>query len=86
MIVFMYNMFRHRGNIDIKRVFQAVREDKDIPLVMIPLIFTGTLITHMLGGSAGREGAALQLGGSMGYNVGQALKQTDDEKKPTALL
>ena len=73
-IAFMYNKFRDRGNIDIKRVFQAVRENKDIPFVMIPLIFAGTLITHMFGGSAGREGAALQLGGSMGYNLAKKLK------------
>lgn len=32
---------------------------------MAPLIFTGTVLTHLFGGSAGREGAALQLGGSI---------------------
>ena len=67
-ITFMYNAFSSKGNIDMKR----------IPIVMIPLIFLGTLITHMLGGSSGREGAALQLGGSMGYNLGKALKQDKD--------
>lgn len=81
LIAAMYGRFRNFGNIDTKRVFQAVKEKKDVPLVMIPLIFFGTVITHALGGSAGREGAALQLGGSMGYNVGQALKQEDDSKK-----
>ena len=81
LIAAMYTRFRNQGNIDTKRVFQAVKEKKDVPLVMIPLIFLGTVITHALGGSAGREGAALQLGGSMGYNVGQLLKQEDDSKK-----
>ena len=80
-IAFMYNLFRSNGNIDTKRVFQSIKEDKDVPLVMIPLIFIGTVITHMLGGSAGREGAALQLGGSMGYNMGKALKQKNDNLK-----
>lgn len=80
-IAFMYNLFRSNGNIDTKRVFQSIKEDKDVPLVMIPLIFIGTVITHMLGGSAGREGAALQLGGSMGYNFGKALKQKNDSLK-----
>ena len=32
---------------------------------MAPLIFIGTVLTHLFGGSAGREGAALQLGGSI---------------------
>ncbi len=81
LIAAMYHRFRNCGNIDTKRVFSAVKEDKDVPLVMIPLIFIGTVITHAFGGSAGREGAALQLGGSMGYNVGNAFKQDEKEKK-----
>ncbi len=80
-IAFLYNLFHSEGNIDIKRVFQSVRENKDIPIVMIPLIFIGTLITHMFGGSAGREGAALQLGGSMGYNLAKMLKRDEDSTK-----
>ncbi len=80
-IAFIYGIFKTKGNIDTKRVFQSVREDKDIPLVMIPLIFVGTVITHMLGGSAGREGAALQLGGSMGYNVAKTLKWDKDRTR-----
>ena len=81
LIAAMYHRFRNHGNIDTKRVFSAVKEQKDVPLVMIPLIFIGTVITHAFGGSAGREGAALQLGGSMGYNVGNVLKQEENEKK-----
>ncbi len=80
-IAALYNLFRSKGNIDTKRVFQSIKEEKDVPLVMIPLIFIGTVITHMLGGSAGREGAALQLGGSMGYNLGTAFRQKNDNLK-----
>lgn len=36
-----------------------------IPLRMAPLIFLGTVVTHLMGGSAGREGTAVQLGGSL---------------------
>ncbi|MBO0931667.1 voltage-gated chloride channel family protein [Fibrella aquatilis] len=36
-----------------------------IPFRMFPLVLIGTLVTHLLGGSAGREGTALQLGGSL---------------------
>lgn len=39
--------------------------DERIPLRMAPLVLFGTLVTHLLGGSAGREGTAVQMGGSL---------------------
>lgn len=51
-------------------VIEAVRSPEPVPLVMAPLIFVSTCLTHLFGGSAGREGAALQLGGSLGYRIG----------------
>lgn len=53
------------------RIIGSVRTETDIPVKMGPLIFVSTAITHLLGGSAGREGAALQLGGSIGTHVGR---------------
>ena len=38
---------------------------KIIPLRMAPLVFIGTVITHLFGGSAGREGTAVQMGGAL---------------------
>ncbi len=73
-ITAMYTLFRSKGRIDTNRVIAAAREDEKVPLVMIPLIFISTLITHTLGGSAGREGAALQIGGSIGYNLGKVFR------------
>ena len=73
-IVLLYYLFDPNGKIDTNRVIKSVRENKRIPIVMVPLIFISTVITHMLGGSAGREGAALQLGGSVGYNLGKVIK------------
>ena len=73
-IVLLYYLLDPDGKIDTNRVIKSVRENKRVPLVMIPLIFISTVITHMLGGSAGREGAALQLGGSVGYNLGKVIK------------
>ena len=43
----------------------------------MPAIFLGTVLTHLCGGSAGREGAALQMGGSIGWNVGKLLHLSD---------
>jgi H+/Cl- antiporter ClcA len=48
---------------------------------MAPLIFISTLITHLLGGSAGREGAALQLGGSLGNGLGKLFRFDEDDKR-----
>ena len=58
-------------------VFIALRNGRLMPLVTAPLIFCSTVITHLFGGSAGREGAALQLGGSITGKLGQAMKLSD---------
>ncbi len=68
-----------KTHVDTNRVIESVRGDQNVPWYMAPLIFVSTVITHLLGGSAGREGAALQLGGSIGYNVGKALRLKDGD-------
>ena len=45
-----------------------------VPLRMAPLIFLGTVVTHLFGGSAGREGTAVQLGGSLASAVGRLFR------------
>ncbi len=40
-------------------------DSKKIPFMMAPLVFTSTLLTHVAGGSAGREGTAVQMGGAI---------------------
>ena len=52
-------------------VIDAVRTDRAVPVLLAPLIFVATVLTHLVGGSAGREGAALQLGGSIGTTLGR---------------
>lgn len=69
-----YQLFKKKGNIDTNRVIESVEGSKNVPLIMAPLIFIGTVLTHLCGGSAGREGAALQLGGSIGYNFGKLFR------------
>ena len=73
-IALIYNLAKKKGKIDTDRVIESVRSDKEVPLIMAPLIFVSTVITHFFGGSAGREGAALQLGGSLGYNIGKLFR------------
>ena len=77
-IALMYTILAPKGKIDTNRVIRSAGGDEKIPIVMIPLVFVSTVVTHFLGGSAGREGAALQLGGCMGYNFGKMFKFKSD--------
>ncbi len=75
LIVLLYKIAHATKGVDTNRVIEAADTDnKSIPLIMAPLIFVSTVITHLFGGSAGREGAALQIGGSIGYKVGNLLR------------
>ncbi len=76
-IVFLYRVCG-KGDLSTDLVLLSVRSKEKIPLRMAPLIFISTLLTHLCGGSAGREGAALQLGGSIAQAVGKVIKL--DEK------
>ena len=74
LIVFLYRLCHAVKGVDTDRVIEAADTDKSIPFVMAPLIFVSTVITHLFGGSAGREGAALQIGGSIGYILGKIFR------------
>ncbi len=52
-------------------VITSVRSTEQISIKTAPLIFVSTFLTHLLGGSSGREGAALQMGGSIAYQIGR---------------
>lgn len=77
-IVMLYKLCNMEKDPGTNCVIESIRTKNYVPWVMSPLIFVSTIITHLFGGSAGREGAALQLGGSLGSVVGRVLKL--DEK------
>ena len=68
---------RNRGT---NQLIDAVLHEDSVSSRVAPLIFIVTNITHLFGGSAGREGAALQLGGSVGCSIGRLMKLDDDER------
>lgn len=72
-IVFLYHRFDPDGGGSTNQVFVSVREHKPLTLRTAPLIFVSTVMTHLFGGSSGREGAALLLGGSVSGQIGKAL-------------
>lgn len=54
---------------------------KKIPILMAPFILAGTLLTHFFGGSAGREGTAVQMGASLADQVANFFKVRSEERK-----
>ncbi len=70
LIAGLYRLMQLPLNIGTDRIIETVRSQERVPILMAPAIFASTVVTHLLGGSAGREGAALQLGGSIGAALG----------------
>ena len=74
LIVFIYRKAGFENDPGTNWVFISTQTEDTVPLRMLPLIFVSTILTHLTGGSAGREGAALQVGGSLGSVLGKMLK------------
>ena len=60
----IYTLFRQRSNRGTNQIIDAVLNGEEVSPLVAPTIFLATATTHLFGGSAGREGAALQLGGA----------------------
>jgi len=52
-----------------------------VPARMTPLVLISTILTHLVGGSAGREGTAVQMGGSIAALYSKWLKLNHDQKR-----
>lgn len=81
LIVGMYQLLREEKNSGTNLMINSVRSGHEIPLRITPLILISSVITHLFGGSSGREGAALQFGGSVGAYIANVLKLNEDDKK-----
>ena len=73
-IVALYSVARTSIDAGTNQVVEALVSEKKPSLLLAPLIFASSIMTQVCGGSAGREGAALQLGGCVGLGVGRALR------------
>ena len=83
-IVGFYKLTKTEGQ-GTNDIIEAVHHGKGLSIFLLPAIFVGTILTHLCGGSAGREGAALQMGGTIGYHTGR-LCNLDDRDMRTATL
>ena len=77
-------IYRHpkmRNNKGTNEVIEAVLDGHPLSLQVAPSIFLATAITHLFGGSAGREGAALQLGGSAASYLARCFHLKESNRK-----
>lgn len=84
-IVSFYHMLGSRSPKGTNLVLDAIHNGQRVPFRMAPLIMVSTVVTHMFGGSAGREGAALQVGGSLGHALGNLLGFSDKDRRRTIM-
>lgn len=59
----------------------SVPDQSGVQPRMVPLIAVSTVLTHLCGGSAGREGAAIQLGGAISGNIGHLMHLDDKDSR-----
>lgn len=75
LIVFCYTKFGGKSSKGMGQIFAVAHgEDNEIPMMLVPLVMCGTWITHLCGGSAGREGVAVQIGATVSHWIGSKLK------------
>ena len=73
-IVWSYRVLGMENDSGTNQIIASVRSGEKPPLRLALLIFVSTALTHLTGGSAGREGAALQIGGSVAASIGRLLR------------
>ncbi|MDD4843847.1 MAG: chloride channel protein [Anaerotignum sp.] len=74
-ILLLYRYFSKESLKGMTLVFQTGHGDNEqIPKMLVPLIIVTTWITHLFGGSAGREGVAVQLGATIAHTIARKLK------------
>ena len=78
-IAFLYRVTKLSGHADTNLIINSVRSEEKVPILLAPVIFLSTVITHLFGGSAGREGAALQLGGCIGSFIGRGVRLNEKD-------
>ena len=84
LITALYKATKCEG-VGTNNVIRAVQSGEPVSILLVPAIFLGTVLTHLCGGSAGREGAALQMGGSIGWNVGALLHLKDHDRRTATI-
>lgn len=83
-IYFHYGENANKGNNIIIEAYHE--ESKIVPFKLAPLVYLGTVLTHLSGGSAGREGAAVQMGSAFASAFSTWFKLKPEEKKTMLVM
>ena len=63
-------------------IIDTIHEERaQLPLRMAPMVFAGTVLTHLFGGSAGREGTAVQMGASLADDIAHRFGLSKDLRR-----
>ncbi len=81
LIVWLYQMGHEEKNRGTDLILESVSAHQEIPVITAPLIFVSSILSHAVSASAGREGAALQLGGALGNLTGKMMRLDERDRK-----
>ena len=81
-LIYRYTHMEREGT---NAVIDSIHLGERIPLGLVPVIFASTVLTHLGGGSAGREGAALQIGGGLGWSMGRLFRLDEKDMRLVTL-
>ena len=73
----IYKLLKTEG-LSTDSVLRSLKGDQKVSPWLLPAVFLSSLLTHLFGGSAGKEGAALQMGGAVSSLLSKKLKLDED--------
>lgn len=81
LMTFLYNKYGENSKKGNNIIIEKINGSSEkIKFIMGPLVFLGTILTHLFGGSVGREGTGVQIGGVIGDVVSNSFKSNTNEK------
>ena len=85
LIVLVHKALDQVGNKGTNLILESISSTEQIRFSTLPCIFISTILSHLTGASAGKEGAALQIGGCIGNTLG-GLFHMDERDKKVAIM
>jgi len=81
-IYFLYKVWGKNAEAGNNLIIDEIHKpEMGVPLRMAPLVLLTTLVTHLFGGSAGREGTAVQMGGSLASWLARGYRLNADDRR-----
>ena len=86
LIVLLHQMFHEIGNRGTNLILESISSNEKIHMTTLPCIFVSTILSQAVGASAGKEGAALQIGGCIGNYLGDLFHMDERDKKVMIMI